>query len=82
MAGVNPAAAPPTGLTMKEAACFKDRAMDKVRGILMFAAGAFALYRGAVMLPRPNAWLAIALGLVAIALGVWRLTRKAPRRLM
>jgi len=56
--------------------------MEKVRGILMLAVGAFALYRGFVMFGRPNGWLAITLGVVAIALGVFRLTRKAPRRLV
>jgi hypothetical protein len=54
--------------------------MDKVRGILMVAVGAFALYRGFIMYGRANAWLAIALGLAAVALGVFRLTRKAPER--
>jgi uncharacterized membrane protein HdeD (DUF308 family) len=54
--------------------------MDKVRGILMLAVGAFALFRGFVMYGRANAWLAILLGLVAIALGVFRLTRRAPQR--
>ncbi len=52
--------------------------MEKVRAILMLAAGAFALYRGFVMFDRPNAWLAILLGLVALALGVFRLTRRPP----
>ena len=53
--------------------------MDKVRGILMLAVGAFALFRGFIMYGRANAWLAILLGLVAIALGVFRLTRRPPR---
>jgi hypothetical protein len=52
--------------------------MDKVRGLLMLAVGAFALFRGFVMYGRPNAWLAIGLGLAALALGVFRLTRKSP----
>ena len=60
----------------------KVQGMDKFRGILMLAVGAFALFRGFVMFSRPNGWLAIALGFVAIALGVFRLTRKAPRRLV
>jgi len=55
--------------------------MDKVRGILMVAVGAFALFRGIVMYGRPHAWLAIGLGLAAIGLGVFRLTRKSPPRL-
>ncbi len=56
--------------------------MDKVRGILMVGVGAFALFRGFVMHGRPGAWLAIGLGLAAIALGVFRLVRKPPRRLV
>jgi len=55
--------------------------MDKVRGILMVAVGAFALFRGFVMYGRPHAWLAIVLGLAAVGLGVFRLTRKSPPRL-
>lgn len=54
--------------------------MDKVRGILMLFVGAFALYRGIIMHTRKSAWLAIILGLVAIGLGVYRLTRKPPPR--
>ena len=56
--------------------------MDKVRGILMVAVGAFALYRGFIMRGRPGSWLAIGLGVAAIALGVYRLTRKPPQRLV
>jgi len=56
--------------------------MEKLRGILMLVAGAFVLYRGFLMRgTRSLAW-AVVLGVVAIALGVWRLTRKPPQRLM
>ena len=48
----------------------------------MVAVGAFALYRGFVMHGRPGAWLAMGLGVAAVALGVYRLTRKPPRRLV
>lgn len=56
--------------------------MDKVRGILMLAVGAFALVRGFVMFGHPRALLAILLGVVAIALGLFRLIRKTPPRLV
>jgi hypothetical protein len=56
--------------------------MDKVRGILMLVVGAFALYRGFLMPTGHKAWLAIGLGLAAVALGVWRLTRRPPQRLV
>ena len=51
--------------------------MDKVRGILMLAVGAFALFRGFVMYGRANAWLAIGLGLVALP---WVFSGLTPRR--
>lgn len=54
--------------------------MENVRGILMLAVGAFVLYRGIVMRGTPRAWLAFVLGVVAMALGIYRLTRKAPSR--
>ena len=60
---------------------YDQRSMDKFRGILMLAVGAFALFRGFVMYGRPNAWLAILLGLAAVGLGVFRLTRKTSQRL-
>ena len=57
--------------------------MEYARGILMLALGAFALYRGfVVMHSRQNPWLAIGLGALAIALGIWRLTRKPPKPLV
>ena len=48
----------------------------------MVGVGAFALFRGFVMYGRTGTWLAIGLGTAAIALGVFRLIRKAPRRLI
>ena len=57
--------------------------MEHARGILMLALGAFALYRGWVMMHQGQSpWLAYVLGAVAIALGIWRLTRKPPRPLV
>ena len=56
--------------------------MEKVRGILMLAVGAFVLYRGFVMRGTHNAGWAVVLGVAAIALGVWRLLRKPPKSLI
>jgi|CZKL01.1.fsa_nt_gi hypothetical protein len=53
--------------------------MNQVRGILMLALGAFALYRGWVIHHGPNAWFAYGLAVLAIALGIFRLTRKPPQ---
>ncbi len=49
--------------------------MNAFRGIVLFALGVFALYRGWVMHTGGRAWFAYTLGVVAIALGVWRLLR-------
>lgn len=49
--------------------------MNAFRGILLFAAGAYAIYRGWLFHTGEKAWLAYILGLLAIALGVWRLLR-------
>jgi hypothetical protein len=54
--------------------------MEKVRGVLMLGVGAFALIRGLVLHHGRNAWVLCALGMLAIALGVWHLMRKAPQR--
>jgi hypothetical protein len=59
--------------------CRKE-AMDRVRGIVMLIAGGFALFEAWRMLTGQRAWFALGLGLLAIALGVWHLTRTAPRR--
>ena len=48
----------------------------------MLIAGCFALYEGWRMLTGRRAVLALILGVVALALGVWHLTRKPPRRLV
>ncbi len=54
--------------------------MDYARGILMLALGVFALYRGFVMMhARQSAWMPFGLGALAIAIGIWRLTRKPPK---
>jgi len=56
--------------------------MNAFRGILMFAVGVFAIYRGWLIHTGEKAWLAYGLGAVAIALGVWRLLRNPNRPLV
>jgi len=60
----------------------KDRAMNLFRGILMLALGAFALYRGWTIHTGQNAWLAYGLGVLALGLGIWRLTRRPDKPLV
>jgi hypothetical protein len=55
--------------------------MTQLRGILLMAAGAFALYRGWKIHTGQHAAWAYGLGLLAIAIGLWRLLRKEPPRL-
>jgi uncharacterized membrane protein HdeD (DUF308 family) len=59
----------------------KGKAMNRVRGVVMLIAGCFALYEAWRVLTGQRAGLALALGLLAIALGVWHLTRQDPKRL-
>jgi hypothetical protein len=47
----------------------------------MLIAGCFALFEAWHVLTGHRALLAFALGLLAIALGVWHLTRRDPKRL-
>jgi hypothetical protein len=55
--------------------------MDRVRGIVMLIAGCFALYEGWRIHAGVRVFLAAGLGVVALALGIWHLTRKSPARL-
>jgi hypothetical protein len=50
--------------------------MNQMRGILLLLAGCFALYRCWVIHHGPWAWGALGLGVAAIALGLWRLSRR------
>jgi hypothetical protein len=54
--------------------------MTHFRGILLLAAGSFALYHGWRVHTGRQALWAYGLGVLAIALGIWRLTRKEDRR--
>lgn len=54
--------------------------MERVRGIVMVAAGVFVIWRGWVVHAVRNAWPFFGLGLLAIALGIWHLTRRPEKR--
>jgi len=56
--------------------------MNRVRGIVMLLAGCFALYEAWRVLTGQRAVFALLLGLVALALAAWHLTRKDPKRLV
>ncbi len=55
--------------------------MSAIRGILLFALGVFAIYRGWLYHTGQRAWFAYALGVVAIGLGVFRLLRRPDKPL-
>jgi hypothetical protein len=54
--------------------------MNRFRGILMLAAAGIALWRGWKIHTGLYAWMAYGLGVAALGLAVWHLTRKADRR--
>ena len=54
--------------------------MNRVRGVVMLLVGVFALFEAWRGLHGARAVYALALGLVAIALGVWHLTRREPEK--
>jgi hypothetical protein len=53
--------------------------VNPVRGIVMLVAAAIAFWKGWQIHHGESAVLAYGLGAIALALGVWHLTRKAPR---
>jgi drug/metabolite transporter superfamily protein YnfA len=55
--------------------------MNRVRGIVMLIAGCFALFESWRVLHGSRAIFALLLGLVALALSAWHLTRRDPKRL-
>ncbi len=56
--------------------------MNAVRGIVLFGLGVFALYEGWRMHAGGRAWFAYILGVLAIALGLWRLMRNPNKPLV
>jgi uncharacterized membrane protein HdeD (DUF308 family) len=53
--------------------------MDSVRGVVLLIAGCFAFYAGLRLRTGHSALYAYGLGVVAIAVGIWRLTRRPDR---
>jgi membrane protein YdbS with pleckstrin-like domain len=49
--------------------------MYPLRGLLMVVAAAIAFYRGWTLRHSDRAWIAFALGAVALSLAIWHLTR-------
>jgi hypothetical protein len=54
--------------------------MNHVRGVLMLVAAAIAFWRGWKIHTGNYAWTAYGLGVLAVGLAVWHLTRKAEAR--
>jgi len=54
--------------------------MSHVRGFLMLLAAGFAFWRGWRIHSGSYAWMAYGLGIAALALAVWHLTRQADKR--
>ncbi len=54
--------------------------VNPVRGIVMIVAAAIAFWKGWQIHHGETAVLAYGLGAIALALGVWHLTRKMPMR--
>jgi hypothetical protein len=52
--------------------------MDRIRGIVMLIAAALAIWKGWQIHRGEMAVLAYGLGALALAVGVWHLTRRAP----
>ena len=56
----------------------KEPGMNRVRGIMMLLAAALAIWRGWEIHRGEMAVGAYGLGVLALALGAWHLTRRAP----
>jgi len=54
--------------------------MNRARGIVLLAAGALALWKGWMIHRGQMAMVAYALGVLALALSIWHLTRKGPAK--
>ena len=66
---------------MRRANVRDESGMNRVRGVVMILAGCFALFESRRMQGGERIMIAVALGLLAIALGLWHLTRKEAKRI-
>ncbi len=53
--------------------------MDQVRGVIMIVLSGFAFYQGWTIHTGDRAMLAYGVGVLALAVGAWRLMRKPPQ---
>ena len=58
----------------------KGLSVNLARGIMMLMAAAFAFWRGFQIHRGEMALMAYGLGVLALALGIWHLTHRAPQR--
>jgi Flp pilus assembly protein TadB len=58
----------------------KGRPVNLARGIMMLVAAALALWKGFQIHHGETALFAYGLGVLALALGIWHLTHRAPQR--
>jgi small-conductance mechanosensitive channel len=56
----------------------KGASMNRIRGVVLLIAAALAIWKGWQIHRGEMAVLAFGLGALALALGLWHLTRKAP----
>ena len=56
----------------------KDKRVNRIRGIVMLLAAAVAIWKGWQIHRGETALMAYGLGILALALAAWHLTRKAP----
>ncbi len=62
----------------RDARCGERAQVNRIRGVVMLLAGAVAVWKGWQIHRGEQAMLAYGLAVLALAIGVWHLTRKAP----
>jgi hypothetical protein len=67
------------GVSAVKPATQRSKALERVRGMIMLIAGSFSLYKGLQIRTGQHALVAYGLAALALGIGVFHLTRKAPR---